>query len=547
MRFLRPIFLFSIFAIFFFSFVERARAEYTNTFVVTGYYSPLPNQTRYATGTYEGDIRLNGEGVHAADGTQVFPGMIASPRDIPFGTKIFIPGIGVGEVHDRGGAIIANRLDVWMGYGEEGLRRALGWGIREVQATVFGIDPSKPVAIDITKLPMAKDYGLFVRTKYFRHDLTMSDQGGEVEELQRFLKQLGYFQSEITGLYGEETKRAVLQFQVDQNLLGDNDSFGAGHFGPRTRAKFESELLVKANEISFSSHSLKFGDEGDDIKNMQKVLRLLGYSVEENGKFNELTAASVFQFQRSRGIVLRQNEYGASILGPRTRDELRTAFRAYWTPHEEKLQIPERFRSSAPSRLIVFQGAVKLGDKGEAVTRLQEELQRLQFLRVEPTGFFGKVTEHAVFKFQQATRIVQTEKDPGAGMVGPKTREKLHELMAKREEQNRLIVQKTEKQKSVAATEERDRSLIAQAPISPLLQVDIAYGDTHENVRFLQTTLKNLGYFPGHLTSDYFGDLTRNALLKFQMSHGLINSEKDASAGMFDQRTKEKLSRLAQG
>ena len=35
-----------------------------------------------------------------------------------------IPGIGFVAVHDRGGAIKNNRLDIWMGEGEEGLSRA---------------------------------------------------------------------------------------------------------------------------------------------------------------------------------------------------------------------------------------------------------------------------------------------------------------------------------------------------------------------------------------------------------------------------------------
>lgn len=34
------------------------------TFVVTAYYSPLPDQARYLRGSYEADIRLNGNGTH---------------------------------------------------------------------------------------------------------------------------------------------------------------------------------------------------------------------------------------------------------------------------------------------------------------------------------------------------------------------------------------------------------------------------------------------------------------------------------------------------
>lgn len=545
-----------LFAIFFFLLIPLAHAEenasntfpYNSSFVVTGYYSPLPDQTRYATGTYEGDIRLNGEGVHAADGTVVFSGMFAAPPDVPFGTKIFIPGIGLGEVHDRGGAIKVNRLDVWMGYGEEGLRRALSYGIREVTATIYGKDPSKAIEVDLSKLPLAKDIGLFVRTKYFRHDLTIGDQGAEVEELQRLLKQLSYYQGEIIGFYGEETKRAMLQFQIGNALLNDEDTFGAGHFGPRSRAKFESVLLSKAQEAVMPSRSLKKGDEGGDVFLVQKVLVTLGFPNEADGKFLEQTFNAVYQFQRKQGIVLRKDDYGAGIIGPRTKDELQKAFRAYWTPDASKLEIPERFQSSKQP-LIIFRDAIALGDRGEDVTALQEELRRLHFLRVEPTGYFGKVTEHAVFKFQQATGIVDKEKDPGAGLVGPKTREKLHGLIVKREEQNRFIVEKTERVKSTAAAEQQEKKLLAETdtPYSNLIAASLFYGDTNENVRSLQTFLRNLGYFEGRITTDYFGDLTRESLIQFQLKHGLIESRRDSSAGKFNEQTKSTISKLARG
>ena len=123
---------------------------YDQTFAITAYYSPLPCQDRYVTGSYEGDIRLNGSGVNSADGTPVYPGMIAAPKNYAFGTKMYIPGIGIVAVHDRGGAIVTagnrgqyhDRLDIWMGYGDPGLQRALEWGKRTVDVTVYGITDS---------------------------------------------------------------------------------------------------------------------------------------------------------------------------------------------------------------------------------------------------------------------------------------------------------------------------------------------------------------------------------------------------------------------
>jgi hypothetical protein len=81
-------------------------SPYNQTFIISAYYSPLPGQNKYITGSYKGDIRLNGGGIHGADGTNVYPGMIAAPKGYTFGTKMTIPGLGTVAVHDRGGAIV---------------------------------------------------------------------------------------------------------------------------------------------------------------------------------------------------------------------------------------------------------------------------------------------------------------------------------------------------------------------------------------------------------------------------------------------------------
>src|SRR3989338_6601247 len=183
---------------------------YTASFVISGYYSPLPGQTRYVTGSYESDIRLNGGGVHGADGTPVFPGMIAAGRQIPYGTKIEIPGIGITSVHDRGGAINNKRLDIWMGHGELGMMRALAWGMRTVQVTVYGINDSVKEEVFLDALPLAQNVGILVRTKYFKVDIGYGDQTDSVKELQRFLKKLGFYKGFVDGYYGDSTREAVI-------------------------------------------------------------------------------------------------------------------------------------------------------------------------------------------------------------------------------------------------------------------------------------------------------------------------------------------------
>lgn len=103
---------------------------YERNILVTGYYSPLPDQEYYATGSYWGDIKLNGRGKLAYDETPVYLGMAAGPPSMGIGTKVIIRELeefdmpAIYTIHDRGSAIKGNRLDIWMGFGVEAMEKA---------------------------------------------------------------------------------------------------------------------------------------------------------------------------------------------------------------------------------------------------------------------------------------------------------------------------------------------------------------------------------------------------------------------------------------
>ena len=131
-------------------------------FIVTAYYSPLPDQSVYIRGSYEADKRLNGNGTNGASGHEVYPGMLAGPKTYAFGTKIYFDGIGIGTIDDRGGAIIPagsgtvahDRIDIWMGSGEDGLARALTFGRRTLHGRVVSSDEAGSLpTLDITSFP----------------------------------------------------------------------------------------------------------------------------------------------------------------------------------------------------------------------------------------------------------------------------------------------------------------------------------------------------------------------------------------------------------
>lgn len=72
------------------AFADAAPSSEKKKFIVTAYYSPLPNQNFYLKGSYEADIRLNGNGTHGASGKEVYIGMLAAPKTYSFGTKVYL-------------------------------------------------------------------------------------------------------------------------------------------------------------------------------------------------------------------------------------------------------------------------------------------------------------------------------------------------------------------------------------------------------------------------------------------------------------------------
>lgn len=59
--------------------------------------------------------------------------LLAAPPEIAFGTRMFVPGYGVGVVKDRGEAIQGDCLDVYF----DDLERARAWGRQRLTVFVF--------------------------------------------------------------------------------------------------------------------------------------------------------------------------------------------------------------------------------------------------------------------------------------------------------------------------------------------------------------------------------------------------------------------------
>lgn len=443
---------------------------YVQTFRVSAYYSPCEGQSYYVTGSYEGDIRLNGNGVHGADGTPVYAGMIAAPKIYPFGTKMSIPGIGLTAVHDRGGAIVPagergqsyDRLDVWMGACEPGLERALNWGLKTVDVTVYGLDESVSEEVYFEEFTASEAIvkNVILAPELFPEDVWYLSSGEDVKKLQGFLMELNYFAGPVTGYYGDDTREAVVQFQLDNGVISSVDDFGAGHTGVNTRKMLD---LVLA----------KFREEQDN---------------------EELQA------------------------------------------YQKGLLLIDSYPDLGMNR-ISFSRDLVLGMSGEDVRILQYELTDLGYLRVEATGYYGEVTEHAVFKFQQKMGVLSAQTDAGAGVFGPNTRATL----------NRIVESRTRALSGIALNRSsQSDSLIASSDTSKISSLvrTLSFGDRGADVKTLQTLLRELGFFKGVMITEYYGEQTQSAVQNFQLKNNLIASNTEANAGQVDEVTLAALKNL---
>ncbi|MBI5411603.1 peptidoglycan-binding protein [Candidatus Peregrinibacteria bacterium] len=331
-------------------------------FMVTAYYSPLPDQTFYLTGSYETDIRLNGNGTNGADATEVYSGMLAAPSKYPFGTKISLPGLGVGTVHDRGGAILAgrdyDRIDVWMGQGEAGLARALHFGKRLIEGEI--VEATIPEVFDYTWL--STEIPSYIRNRE-KLNVSLSSTSASpistvsIRDLQQGLRQFGYYDGAIDGVMNSDLHDAILTFQLDNNIVSSPFDAGAGSFGPKTQAKLEDKLEHFNIQIESEKRYLRDNlpllqpglgkkDTGDSVVHLQQMLQALGYyQGPVNGLYDQAMIDSVFAFQTTYHVVATGNDPGAGYFGSQTHKVLVAALGDRLAtlenlPQEKQISLP---------------------------------------------------------------------------------------------------------------------------------------------------------------------------------------------------------------
>ena len=120
--------------------------------------------------------------------------------------------------------------------------------------------------------------------------LEKGSTGSDVKDLQTKLKKIGYYDAYVDGDYGDTTVAAVKAFQKKYNLTAD------GIAGKETLKKLDS-VYENANSAK-DDDSLRMGDSGSAVKNLQTKLKKLGYydgTVDSTFGSGTYTAVRAFQ------------------------------------------------------------------------------------------------------------------------------------------------------------------------------------------------------------------------------------------------------------
>ena len=281
--------------------------------------------------------------------------------------------------------------------------------------------------------------------------LRMGDSGSAVKDLQTKLKKLGYYSGTVDSTFGSGTYTAVRAFQKKYNLTAD------GVAGSETLKKLDS--AYKNADSDKDDDSLRMGDSGSAVKDLQTKLKKLGYyDGTVDSTFGSGTYAAVKAFQKKYNLT------ADGVAGSETLKKLDSAYKNADSDKDD--------------------GSLRKGATGSAVKNLQTKLKKLGFYNAYVDGSYGDTTVAAVKAFQKKYNLTAD------GVAGSETLKKLDSAY-KNADSN---------------TSTDDDSL--------------RKGATGTAVKTLQTNLKKLGFYTAYVDGS-FGSTTESAVKAFQRKYGL--------------------------
>ena len=242
--------------------------------------------------------------------------------------------------------------------------------------------------------------------------LRSGDSGDDVKTVQKRLKTLGYYKSNIDGKMGRDTVNALKAFQKANGLEDDGvagkDTY-AVLFSDSAMAKGTtptpdpiSQPVSDVNTSAAESWpTLRKNDSGDAVAQLQEALIELGYlSGKADGNYGTKTMEAVRAFQKANGLT------ADGTAGEKTQKVL----------YGGNAKKSTAKATDAPTTTAAaVNGSMKVGSTGTDVKSLQQKLIELGYLSGNADGIYGVKTAAAVKAFQKAMKLTAD------GVAGQKT------------------------------------------------------------------------------------------------------------------------------
>lgn len=332
------------------------------------------------------------------------------------------------------------------------------------------------------------------------------DYASEVSIIQEALEELDLYYADITGHFGNKTERAVKLFQKKYGL----PQTGVADEATLSRLYEEADIdgaPVVSESIGpayASGTTLRRDSTGNAVRKLQEDLHELDfYDGVISGKYGGLTQEAVRLFQKKHGLD------ADGIAGPKTLKKI-----ASLMGESTESEIPAIGSILSP---VLQNGTTTLrhGMQGDAVEKLQEDLDELDYYTGSVTGKYGNLTKEAVRMFQRDYDLTSD------GIAGPKTLAKIRSVLSGVEESE---TDEEDKEESVnTGTTVTVKPSVSLDEVSKLnTEVTLRRGSRSGYVTRLQKALTALGYFTDKCDGSY-GNNTEEAVKLYQKAKGLTD------------------------
>ena len=312
-------------------------------------------------------------------------------------------------------------------------------------------------------------------TKYAT--LEFGSRGSDVLKLQKALLELGFNPNGTDGKFGRGTETAVKAYQAARGLEAD------GKAGTLTLTKLYAETdgqsATVTTPVTTNPNTLKYGDSGSRVTEMQTALVKLGYNTNGvDGRFGAGTQRAVISFQKDNGLE------ADGLAGTKTLELL------YKKADGTSSSSGSSSGSGTSSGLT---RTLRRGYTGDDVITVQQRLKELGYYTGSIDGVYGSGSIAAATAFQKNNGLKVD------GLTGQSTYAALFSSSA------------------VAAGSSGSSS--SGSSSSSGAYVKLKSGDKGTEVKKLQQALKDLGY---NVSADgTYGPITVAAVTAFQKLNGL--------------------------